>query len=1345
MFYKIRLLNNSLDQSTAEIVPYDSGDGSYTLMVYSDNPKMKSHLETVLARDAYLLSPGRASANFYPDGVLHVYPGTVEYLQALPEILAWAGYFAEFSTEVHKSVHLVDYDYIALKSTDNNIYTNANGERIVKRVPEGYMAVHTDGRVVASGRWLNANIDKEDAEWQLVPNPYEQMTPEQRAAEREYIELLISEYHPGAYEELYEKRKNENDDYYYAEEEFSPEEGKRLSQIYPMQQPIPVPTSEKTATPPHLPVKIPEGKILYSPTSGIALPSKLWPPTGVEGYESMRWYFFDDNSLSDEAKEKYIKLFGGIRHPALAPGVRDGIVQLDKNLPVEDGFKLSIPGTSSLDISINIPAMEKFTLDMMNEPEYIEKSKAAKERLDAINSLVRNRDPENPEKLSLDPRLSEMEIEDLRGPEANFMMNLYDHQKAGVAYLTETSQYEAFGGPKGWHGAMLSTYYGSGKVQPNDEIVYTPKGPTTMGELNPGDLVVSEKGTPVQILDVFPHKNWQFYTVTFDDGSTTEVGLEHLWYTLTSEEVNSSEGAVRATEDIWKTIRAGHYVPVTMPVQFSSNTIAPVAPYSLGRALMEHSRQDETVKKTLGLDCSYIPDVYHTLSVVERRNLFQGIVDGAYKTNRLLRELVKKVAKPKYVGGDVETYVLTFRNKRLAEDVRYLALGLGMWAKLSRLGLRQWVLTVYAPPQSLRDNVTPVSVYRKIVSIEKSRKSDGACILVDSPEHLYLTRDFIVTHNTAMILAADAVMRNRGLFKNGEQATIISAPNKNVHVWYNEVVKFRNEGAYIIEGSRQERVEQWEELLQRAREGTLPKIIIVGSSQFRMVKPDKPETPEEAQEREMELGMDAQYMKLLALGGTSQGKAVRGGHVAALAMDESGQFVNFDAARHKALSEITDSVYASKGLVWTMNGDLLGNSCSDTISEISFVDKYVRDNYLDIVYQYTAEDQKVRSKMLGRRVWRVDGKNGVRQFLNQFANHHIFSLTGDVVVGDDWGLVETPDVSADLGANWGKLYKDCFSKLSAASEHKLLQKALGLLQIMIGASHGAVHPSRMMEYNIGMNKLVEGMKKALYNPNDPLSIKKYEKWLENVRIYQGSVTEHNSVLGLIPREGVGIPERNSLFNARFSDDEKELMMHVLSSWDNPVADVYEQEVANTIANSEAGKYVKIGIANTNKVFLQVMARRLRERYGDKVLVQVVDGDTPADQVADIQKRHQAETGRHVVTLVSGAGKYGLSLPAERTIRCPGWNPATSKQMGGRFHRSAEQFNLATVVVPSGLFSYMRNVEDQKFQRQLVTRGAVLEIIDDETEEGRIQSLNKPFLAELSKYMPKIREKESSDV
>jgi len=1049
MYYKVTLLDNSLDKSVAELVAYQNDD-VVSIQVVSDNIKMKTHIEILLSKDAYILAPGKNSVRLYSDNVTHLYPNTIQYFQALPEILSWRGYNASFVNDTHKSVSWYEDDVFVLKSVEDNIYNNANGERIVKVVPTGYIAVNTDGRTVAAGRWLNANIDKEGADWSLVPNPYETMNSEQREEEKTYMEMGLQQYHPGADESLYEARKEENGDYYQAKEGYSPT-GTNLQSHYAEVE------ENKEIPPQNLPIEVPPGKVLYAPDIGYALASEYWPPTQIPDYQKSDWYVFSDTGLTDEEKEAYAGMMG--ESPSLLRGLDKGVVQVSKTLDTSDGFKLQLPSLDNMTtvgantgIVLNPLSLQKFPIDEMTNAEYKTKARIANKKLASIKALTSVRDPDTGE-LHVSPELDTMEIPDLDGLSATWRASFKgrEYQKAGILALIEPTQYEVFGGPKGWHGHFLNWKYGLGK--------------------------------------------------------------------------------------------------------------------------------------------------------------------------------------------------------------------------------------------------------------------------------------------TSVVTGALAVLRNRGVIKSGSQTTIVTAPTKNIYIWQSEVGKFLGEYAVVIDGSKGTRVEQWENLLKQAQNNELPSMVIVGSSKFRFTRKDVPDD-----EDPWELDIDAQYMKLLAQGGRSGEREVKGNHIGVLTVDESGQYVNYDAARHHALTEIIDSVYNTKGLVWTLSGDISGNSATDTLSEMSFVNAYARSNYTTLAQEYTMTDRGAgrEHKRMGRRIWK--DYNRLRDFMGVFGSV-IYPLSGKTVAGDNFGFVHTPDEGSPLGANWGAVYMQAERKLHQSAGLGQMNKALGLTSILINSSFGAVAPARLLEYDLGNNLLLSGVMKQL-QPNDALKFK------QEMHAYLAKVTTTKNSLGIgrLPNSDIDVLDRDKLFSKMFSQTSKDVMNSVLSSWDAVVLDNIVQSIDNEIKNHQgAGSPpVKMGVAGFSKRAINTLYRKLRDRYSaDKVLINLIDGDTPPESVSKQQSLHQREKDRFVISLVTGAGLYGLSLPADRSWRFPTWNSAKAGQYEGRFHRKAEQHNVTTVTVPDGIVQYMRELEQRKSEMAREATHALIDANDDadELELKGVGSLTS-FMDKLLQYRPRILERES---
>ena len=75
----------------------------------------------------------------------------------------------------------------------------------------------------------------------------------------------------------------------------------------------------------------------------------------------------------------------------------------------------------------------------------------------------------------------------------------------------------------------LSGAAGTGKAQPLDTMIPTPKGDVKMGELRIGDMVYNRYHQPVKVVGIYNQGYLPSYLVKFESGRSTECSMEHLW------------------------------------------------------------------------------------------------------------------------------------------------------------------------------------------------------------------------------------------------------------------------------------------------------------------------------------------------------------------------------------------------------------------------------------------------------------------------------------------------------------------------------------------------------------------------------------------------------------------------------------------------------------------------------------------------------------------------------------------------------------------------------------------------------------------------------------------------
>ena len=369
-----------------------------------------------------------------------------------------------------------------------------------------------------------------------------------------------------------------------------------------------------------------------------------------------------------------------------------------------------------------------------------------------------------------------------------------------------------------------------GKVQPFDSKIVTPNGFKNMGDIKVGDYVIGSNGKPTKVIGVYPHKNWQFYKVTFSDGVSCECGKEHLWavnsyYQRSGKKyiqgvsknrndkryVQDDSFKVLSLEDIvkkglFKRGRHNFKIPMCSPVEFEKRNLS-IDSYLMGYLIGDGNFNGATItvgKEDIDESSKLLSECNFKFNLHERKNRAFSLSYGA----NLKKELSKyfdlsltssgKYIPEDYLYSSLEDRIAILnglmdsdgtcmkngcscfntKSKQLAEDIKILVLSLGGFAKVREKRAKYFNKkyneirdcgTHYEVTITLCDSSIPIFrlkrkqdrvVYRTLRSderffdrVEKSRICDGQCIKVDAEDELYLTDNFIVTHNTSLTTA----------------------------------------------------------------------------------------------------------------------------------------------------------------------------------------------------------------------------------------------------------------------------------------------------------------------------------------------------------------------------------------------------------------------------------------------------------------------------------------------------------------------------------------------------------------------------------------------------------------
>jgi replicative DNA helicase len=352
-----------------------------------------------------------------------------------------------------------------------------------------------------------------------------------------------------------------------------------------------------------------------------------------------------------------------------------------------------------------------------------------------------------------------------------------------------------------------------GKSQPLDARIKTPSGWAEMGSLQVGDALASVDGAPSIVTGIYPQGVRQAYRITFSDGRSTEACAEHLWRVyyrewdapriLDTASLMEMLGRQRYRHRLWIDQVSG---------DFGHHDPLPVDPWALGALLgdgklsgssLMFSTAEPEMLERMAVAAGGDMQLKHS-AAYDWRIVVAGQGRGAHVSNPLMDGL-------RSVGlwgiASHEKYIpRTYRNAcrparlallqglldtdgwvekwgsvrfcttsyRLARDVTELVRSLGGWCTLrdkrtsftsgteKKAGRTAFVLNIHHPePRTLlrlahkRDRL-PERYERSwrpvITSIVATRAVPTQCIAVSHPSRLYVTDEYIVTHNTSLAL-----------------------------------------------------------------------------------------------------------------------------------------------------------------------------------------------------------------------------------------------------------------------------------------------------------------------------------------------------------------------------------------------------------------------------------------------------------------------------------------------------------------------------------------------------------------------------------------------------------------
>ena len=345
---------------------------------------------------------------------------------------------------------------------------------------------------------------------------------------------------------------------------------------------------------------------------------------------------------------------------------------------------------------------------------------------------------------------------------------------------------------------------GGGKLVYEHQNILTPVGWKNIKSLSVGDEITGADGRHQKVTHLFAWEDQQVWEVVLDDGTVFHTAKEHLWsYWL----AGSQRRQVKSTEAMWKhSLQIGRLpiIPTVEPVVFTPQ-ITEVDAYTLGVMLGDGCMVNNSISFTCHNDDleHYYANMSFDRADLRRSNYTTRVVGKSRKkfvTYLLRKGLIGTKSNSKFIPEeylynsiDVRKALLQglldtdgYRDKgraraeyttvseQLATGVKFLAQSLGyrvstyhkvgsyrdaegtkvMCQKVYRLYITGYDVDQLFLLERKRTGILGKQTGRRVVSVKETEsKARGRCITVSNKDNLYVTDDFIVTHNSYAMVA----------------------------------------------------------------------------------------------------------------------------------------------------------------------------------------------------------------------------------------------------------------------------------------------------------------------------------------------------------------------------------------------------------------------------------------------------------------------------------------------------------------------------------------------------------------------------------------------------------------
>lgn len=268
-----------------------------------------------------------------------------------------------------------------------------------------------------------------------------------------------------------------------------------------------------------------------------------------------------------------------------------------------------------------------------------------------------------------------------------------------------------FASKKDYGAILMGLLMGVGKSASLATLIRVPGGWRKMGSLRVGDKIYAYNGEITTVMSVHPQGLQPIYRVHVDGFRYVDVTLEHLFKIIRID--NTDVDITATTTEIIKLLNEGKklYIPHNGKIEEGKKLTV-----------------DESIIDTMYFIKQFFIDEESNLNTVK----LDSLVSSSYLDRKAFVDILIKVLLEE--GKD------NFRDNRVLDYIKELVFSIGYGIESVEEG--EFVKI------KIKEKVERVLIKK----IERVEDSYAQCISIDHPSQLYLTKDYVVNHNTSSSL-----------------------------------------------------------------------------------------------------------------------------------------------------------------------------------------------------------------------------------------------------------------------------------------------------------------------------------------------------------------------------------------------------------------------------------------------------------------------------------------------------------------------------------------------------------------------------------------------------------------